>query len=76
MPQKEGALSSAQLSSVRRCLMAFVGQDSNLKTHKPPPGVKWFQQLNENHGVRKVSVSVLGGHWHGKAVHQRTRIAG
>jgi hypothetical protein len=25
-----------------------------LKTHKPPPGVKWFQQLNENHGVRKL----------------------
>jgi len=25
-----------------------------LKTHKPPVGVKWFQQLNENHGVRKL----------------------
>jgi hypothetical protein len=23
-----------------------------LKTHKPPPGVKWFQQLTENYGVR------------------------
>jgi general stress protein YciG len=25
-----------------------------LKTHKPPPGVKWFQQLSENYGVRQL----------------------
>ena len=25
-----------------------------LKAHKPPPGVKWFQQLDENIGVRQL----------------------
>jgi P63C domain len=25
-----------------------------LKTHKPPPGIKWFQQLTDNHGVRQL----------------------
>ena len=25
-----------------------------LKTHKPPPGIKWFQQLTDNYGARQL----------------------
>jgi hypothetical protein len=25
-----------------------------LKTHKPPPGIRWFQQLTENYGARQL----------------------
>lgn len=25
-----------------------------LRNNKPPPGIRWFQQLNENHGVRQL----------------------
>jgi hypothetical protein len=44
--------SSNPISSILHILDPDVAEW--LKKNKPPPGLKWYQQLTENYGARKL----------------------